>query len=83
MLSSKIMIQQRFNDFWVVLGLLQEGQHLTSRKPIGLHQLPKVIGSIRVDSQDRNDTQLGITRQDVVPVTSPDSSHRKCLGPLQ
>ena len=65
MLSSKIMIQQRFNDFRVVLGLLQEGQHLTSRKPISLHQLPKVIGSIRVDSQGRNDTQLGITRQDV------------------
>lgn len=65
MLSSKIVIQQRFNDFRVVLGLLQECQHLTSRKPIGLHQRPKVIGSIWVDSQGRNDTQLGITRQEV------------------
>lgn len=84
MFCTKIMIQQRFDDFRVALSLLQEGQHLTSRKPVSLHQQPQVFGGIRVNGKGSNDTQLGIIRQDVASVSK--SSRQQgvksglCLG---
>lgn len=74
MFCTKIMIQQRFDDFRVALRLLQEGQHLTSRKPVSLHQQPQVFGGIRVNGKGSNDTQLGIIRQDVASVSKAPAS---------
>lgn len=64
--TPKIMVEQGLDDFWVMFGLLQQRQDPPNSVLVSLHQPTQIRFSIRMNRQEWNDTQLGITRQVMV-----------------